>query len=108
MYVGIFRLPKNPEFVHQNLGALNREGRRGRQVEGGVGWPMCQLRSVRGRWIIMGFNGWDCDTWDVVVSSMHLSWVPYFGGFPVLVKKIEGWGEMGVVEKWHISTTSWL
>jgi len=21
----------------------------------------------------MGFNGWDCDTWDVVVSSMHLS-----------------------------------
>ena len=56
----------------------------------------------------MGFNGWDCDTWDIVVSSMHLSWVPYFGGFPVLVKKIEGWGEMGVVEKWHISTTSWL
>jgi hypothetical protein len=26
MHVGIFRLPKNPEFVHQNLGALNREG----------------------------------------------------------------------------------
>ena len=34
---------------------------------------MCWLKSVCGRWIIMGFNGWDCDTWDVVVSSMHLS-----------------------------------